>query len=319
MSRPRVVFMGTPDFAVPALRATAAACDVVTVVTRPDRPRGRGQTVTASPVAKVAEQLQAPVMKPEDVNGAESHAALAALGADLFAVVAFGAILSQASLALPRLGCLNLHGSMLPDYRGASPVQRALWDGRAGTGVTTMWMDEGVDTGDLVLQRWVAIEAADDAGTLTTRLAEAGAPLLAESLVLAHAGRAPRTPQDRSAGSYARKLGKRDGVVDWANDAVTVWNRQRAVTPWPGASTVLRDRHLLLVKTEPHHLMPLGVAPGTVVAAGRDGLVVACAPGALRLITVRPEGRGDMTASEWARGARIEPGDRLSMEKEAHA
>ena len=282
-------------------------------------PRGRGQTVTASPLARVAEELQLPVMRPEDVNAAESLAALSAIGADLFAVVAFGAILSRAALALPKLGCLNLHGSLLPDYRGASPVQRALWDGRAGTGVTTMWMNEEIDAGDLVLQRWVAIEAADDAGTLATRLAEAGAPLLAESLVLAHAGRAPRASQDRTAGSYARKLGKRDGIVDCGHDAVTVWNRQRAVTPWPGAATGLRDRHLLLVKSEPHHLMPLGVAPGTVVAAGRDGLVVACAPGALRLITVRPEGRGDMSAMEWARGARIEIGDRLTMEKEAHA
>jgi methionyl-tRNA formyltransferase len=311
--------MGTPDFAVPALRAAAAACDVAAVVTRPDRPRGRGQAVTASPVARVAEQLQVAVMKPEDVNGPESQAALSAIGADLFAVVAFGAILSRAALALPRLGCLNLHGSLLPDYRGASPVQRALWDGRAGTGVTTMWMNEEIDAGDLVLQRWVAIEAADDAGTLAARLAEAGAPLLAESLVLAHAGRAPRAPQDRAAGSYARKLGKSDGIVDWGHDAVTVWNRQRAVTPWPGAATGLRDRHLLLVRSEPYHLMPLGVAPGTVVAAGRDGLVVACAPGALRLITVRPEGRGDMSAMEWARGARIEIGDRLAMEREAHA
>lgn len=311
--------MGTPEFAVPALLGTAAACEVVAVVTRPDRPRGRGQSVSASAVATAAEQLQIPVMKPEDVNAPETREALAALAADLFAVVAFGAILAPATLALPRLGCMNLHGSLLPEYRGASPVQRALWDGRAGTGVTTMWMDDGIDTGDLVLQRWVAIEAHDDAGTLTTRLAVAGRPLLAESLLLAYTGHAPRSPQDRAAGSYARKLGKRDGVVDWARDAVTVWNRQRAVTPWPGAAAALRERHLLLARTEPHHLMPLGVAPGTVVAMSRDGVVVACAPGALRLVTVRPEGRGDMAAAEWARGARLELGDRLVIEKEAHA
>jgi methionyl-tRNA formyltransferase len=311
--------MGTPDFAVPALRATIAACDVAAVVTRPDRPRGRGQGLAASAVARIAEQLQVPVMRPEDVNAPDSRAALAALAADLFAVVAFGAILSPATLALPRLGCMNLHGSLLPDYRGASPVQRALWDGRTGTGVTTLWMDEGIDTGDLVLQRWVAIEATDDAGSLAARLAEAGGPLLAESLTLAHAGRAPRLPQDREAGSYARKLDKPDGVVDWGRDAVTVWNRQRAVTPWPGAATAFRNRHLLLVRTEPQHLMPLGVAPGTVVEAGRDVVVVACATGALRLITVRPEGRGDLAAAEWARGARVQAGDRLTIEKEAHA
>jgi methionyl-tRNA formyltransferase len=311
--------MGTPDFAVPALRATAVGADVAAVVTRPDRPRGRGKVMSPSPVAGAAEALGLPVMKPENVNAPESRAALAALEADLFAVVAFGAILSPALLAMPRLGSLNLHASLLPDYRGASPVQQALWDGRAGTGVTTMWIDEGLDTGDLALQRWVAIEATDDAGSLASRLAGIGGPLLAETVTLAHAGRAPRRPQDRAAGSYARKLGKRDGIVEFAHDAVAVWNRQRAVTPWPGATTAFKDRHLLLVRTEPVHRLTLDLVPGTVVECGADGLVVACAPGALRLVTVRPEGRGDLAAAEWARGARIQPGDRLAIEKEAHA
>mgnify|MGYP002814409022 CR=1 FL=1 len=259
------------------------------------------------------------VMKPENVNAPETLASLAAMAADLFAVVAFGAILSPALLAVPRLGSVNLHGSLLPDYRGASPVQRALWEGCAGTGVTTLWMDEGIDTGDLALQRWVAIEASDDAGTLATRLAEVGGPLLAETLMLVHAGRAPRRHQDSTAGSYARKLGKRDGVVDFAQDAVTVWNRQRAVTPWPGAATAFKERHLLLVRTEPRHRLALDVPPGTVVDSGPDGVIAACAPGALRLVTVRPEGRGDMAAAEWARGARIQAGDLFTTDKEAHA
>jgi methionyl-tRNA formyltransferase len=258
-------------------------------------------------------------MKPENVNASETRASLMALAVDLFAVVAFGAILSPALLAVPRLGALNLHGSLLPDYRGASPVQRALWDGCAGTGVTTLWMDEGVDTGDLALQRWVAIEPEDDAGTLAIRLAEVGGPMLAETLTLAHAGHAPRRAQDRAAGSYARKLGKRDGIVDFALDATAVWNRQRAVTPWPGAATAFKERHLLLIRTAPAHRLALEVPPGTVVESKADGVIVACAPGALRLVTVRPEGRGDMAAAEWARGARIETGDRLAAEKEAHA
>jgi methionyl-tRNA formyltransferase len=311
--------MGTPEFAVPALRAIAASCEVAAVVTRPDRPRGRGRVLSASPVAIDAERLGLPVQKPENVNAPEPRAALAALKADLFAVVAFGAILSPALLQLPRLGAFNLHGSLLPDYRGASPVQRALWDGRAGTGVTTLWMDEGVDTGDLALQRWVAIDATDDAGTLAVKLASLGGPLLAETLMLAHAGKAPRQPQDPAAGSYARKLGKRDGVVDFALDAETVWNRQRAVTPWPGAATAFRDRHLLLIRTEPAHRLALAAAPGTVVDLSADRVQVACAPGALQLLTVRPEGRGDLSAAEWARGARIQPGDRFTVEKEAHA
>ncbi len=311
--------MGTPDFAVPALRATVAACDVAAVVTRPDRPRGRGQAMAASAVSRLAEQLGVPVLKPEDVNAPESRATLETFAADLFAVVAFGAILSPAILALPRVGCMNLHGSLLPDYRGASPVQHALWEGRAGTGVTTLWMDDGIDTGDLVLQRWLPIEASDDAGTLAARLAEVGGPLLAESLVLAHAGRAPRRAQDRRAGSYARRLDKADGIVEWGYDAATVWNRQRAVTPWPGAASAFKDRRLLLVRTRPQHLMALGVPPGTVVEVGRDVVAVACAPGALDLVTVRPEGRGDLPAAQWARGARLQAGDRLVIEKEAHA
>lgn len=311
--------MGTPGFAVPSLRAVAACCDVVAVVTRPDRPRGRGRVVSGSEIAAEAERLALPVLKPEAIDAPESRGALAALKADLFAVVAFGAILSPALLAMPRLGALNLHGSLLPDYRGASPVQRALWDGRTETGVTTMWIDEGLDTGDIALQRRVAIEPQDDAGTLTARLAEVGGPLLAETLLLAHAGRAPRQPQDLSTGSYARKLGKRDGIVDFALDARTVWHRQRAVTPWPGATTAFRGRQLLLRCTEPAQGGALDAAPGTVIGVGADGVLVACSPGALRLVTVRPEGRGDQGAAEWARGARVQTGDRLSIEKEAHA
>ena len=187
--------MGTPEFAVPALRAVARACDVAAVVTQPDRPRGRGQHAAASAVAGEAESLGLTVLKPADVNAFESRARLRELAPDLLAVVAYGMILEPESLALGRLGAINLHGSRLPDYRGASPVQRALWDGRTTTGVTTIWMDAGIDTGDMILQRWCVIEPTDTAGTLAPRLATLGAPLLAESLVLAHGGKAPRRPQ----------------------------------------------------------------------------------------------------------------------------
>jgi methionyl-tRNA formyltransferase len=314
-----VIFMGTPGFAVPSLRAVAECCDVAVVVTRPDRPRGRGRVMSPSEIAAEAGRLGLPVVKPESLDAPESRGALSALKADLFAVVAFGAILSPALLAMPRLGALNLHGSLLPEYRGASPVQRALWDGRTETGVTTMWIDEGLDTGDVALQRRVAIEPSDDAGALAARLADVGGPLLAETLLLAHEGRAPRQPQDPAAGSYARKLGKKDGVVDFALDAETVWHRQRAVTPWPGATTAFRGRQLLLRRTEPAEPRAVDAAPGTILGTGADGVRVACAPGVLRLVTVRPEGRGDQAATEWARGARIQAGDRLNLEKEAHA
>ena len=311
--------MGTPEFAVPALRAVAKACDVVAVVTRPDRGRGRGLERGESAVAEAAHALALRVVKPERVNGEEALGPLAELAPDLFAVVAFGAILAPALLEVPRLGSINLHGSLLPDYRGAAPVQRALMDGRCGTGATTLWMDEGVDTGDLILQRWMAIEPADNAGTLAARLAEFGAPLLAESLTLAHAGHAPRLPQDRAAGSYAKKLAKHDGAVDWGRDADQVWHAQRAVTPWPGAATELRGRRVVVTAARPYHRLATGHEPGAVIGIGAAGVVVACAPGALELLKVKPEGRAEMAAAAWARGARIEVGDRFTREKEAHA
>ena len=308
--------MGTPDFAVPALRAVARSCDVARVLTQPDRPKGRGRALAESEVALEAARLGLPVAKPADMKAETVRAELAALEPDLFAVVAFGAILSPALLALPRLGAINLHGSLLPEYRGASPVQRALWDGRAFTGVTTLFMDEGVDTGEMILQRWLGIEPADQAGTLAARLAELGAPLLAESLLLAAAGRAPRRPQAPGEGSYARKLRKEDGVVDWGLDAATVWNRQRAVTPWPGATTACEGRRLLVTCAWPHHRLPVSEPPGTLLAVTRDGVMVACAPGVLLLTRVKPEGRPEMGAAEWARGARLAPGARLALELE---
>jgi methionyl-tRNA formyltransferase len=245
--------------------------------------------------------------------------ALAAMKPDLFAVVAFGAILKPALLAVPRLGSMNLHGSLLPDYRGASPVQRALWDGCAGTGVTTLWMDEGIDTGDCVLQRWMGIEPRDHAGTLAARLAELGGPLLADSLLLAHAGRAPRRPQDRARGSYARKLSKSDGVLNWSLDAITVWNRQRAVTPWPGAATTMRGRRVAILECRPQHRLEVSSPPGSVLVVLPEGIVIACGPGALLVTRVKPEGRSEMSAAEWARGARIETGDMMEAQKEIEA
>ncbi|MEY4375096.1 MAG: 10-formyltetrahydrofolate:L-methionyl-tRNA(fMet) N-formyltransferase [Candidatus Eisenbacteria bacterium] len=307
--------MGTPEFSVPALRAVAAACDVVTVVTQPDRPKGRGQQTTESPVAQCAHALGIPVMRPLDMKAPEVRDALAALAADVFAVVAFGSILTPEVLALPRAGCVNLHGSLLPDYRGASPVQRALWDGLAETGVCTIVMDAGIDTGDVVLSRTESIRDDDDAASLAARLAELGGPLLAESCVLLHEGRAPRTPQDRAAGSYAKKLKKQDGVADWTLPARVVWSHARAVTPWPGATTMFRGKRVLIVRSRPE----TGggeAAPGTLLGSDEQGLRVACGDGVLRVTRLKPEGRAELDAAEWARGARIQPDERFEHLKE---
>ena len=318
MTRPRVVFIGTPDFAVPALESVARACDVALVMTQPDRPAGRGRASSASAVARTAEALGLPLAKAPDMRAPDVRERLAACAADLFAVVAFGAILSPEVLKVPRLGCINLHGSLLPEYRGASPVQRALWEGDSGTGVTTLWMDEGIDTGDCILQRWTAIEAADDAGLLAARLAALGGPLLAESLLLAHAEMAPRRPQPR-AGSYAAKLKKRDGAIDWSLDSVAVWNRQRAVTPWPGAGAACRGKRLAVTRAWPHHRLEVPQPPGTVLAVEGANVAVACAPGVLLIERVRPESRNEMEAGEWARGARLAPGERLTSVEEIPA
>jgi methionyl-tRNA formyltransferase len=308
--------MGTPEFAVPSLHAAARVCEVAAVVTQPDRPRGRGRRQGPPAVAEAARALGLDVFQPERVNAPDSLARIAALEPDLIAVVAFGAILGADLLRAPSRGAINLHGSLLPDYRGASPVQRALWDGRAATGVTTIWMDEGIDTGDVILQRWAPIEPGDDAGSLAARLASLGGPLLAESLVLAHEGRAPRHPQDRAAGSYAPRLGKEDGAIDWALDAESVWCRQRAVTPWPGAATGFLGRRVQVLASRPLDRLEPGREPGTVVQVSAAGVDVACRPGTLRVLRVKPEGKPEMSAGDWARGARIAPGQSFTHLKE---
>jgi methionyl-tRNA formyltransferase len=316
MSRPRVVFMGTPEFAVPALRAVAEACDVALVVSQPDRPRGRGRKSGPTPVAAEASARRLSLWQPETLKGEEAVAKLTGTRADLFAVVAYGEILSRAALGAPRLGAINLHASLLPAYRGASPIQRALWDGRTQTGVTTMWMDEGLDTGDLIHQTLVPITGTDTAGTLAVRLAEAGAPLLATSLTLAHEGRAPRHPQPREGVSHAPKLAKSDGVMDWSLDAAQVWNHARAVTPWPGAATGHGGKRLIVLRARPEPPLAARATPGEIVELSDREVRVACGAGTLLLERVKPEGRGEMDAAEWARGVRLSKGDLLSMEKE---
>jgi methionyl-tRNA formyltransferase len=314
--RPRVVFMGTPEFAVPSLREVARRCEVVAVVTRPDRPRGRGLKLGASEVGMVAAELGLQLLKPDTIKSDGFRAEIEALAPDLFAVVAFGAILAPELLRVPRLGSINLHGSLLPDHRGAAPVQRALWDGRTSTGATTLWMDEGIDTGDRILQCWTPIDAADTSGTLATRIAELGAPLLAESLMLAARGEAPRHPQPRE-GSYAKKLTKREGQLDFSADAVTVWNRQRAVTPWPGATTGREGRRVMILEARPHDLLPAAAAPGTVLEISAQAVRVACGTGSIELVRVKPDGRGSMLAVDWARGVRVARGDRMEWSEEA--
>jgi len=317
----RTVFLGTPAFAVPSLRAVAAATDVRAVVTQPDRPKGRGRHVAPPPAAEAARELGIPVLQPTRLKSSETVAQLAALAPDVIVTVAYGKIIPREILDLPPLGCINLHPSLLPKYRGASPIPRAIEAGERVTGVTIMFQSEALDAGDIILQREAPIDPTDTAQTLEERLARLGADALLEALTLIAAGRAPRRPQEHAAATYVGKLTKADGRIDWTAPAAAVANFVRAMDPWPSAYTTHRGRLLKIWSARPA-LGALGACPeerrdvgavqgtivelrpgaGFVVAAGGEGLLVA---------EVQPEGRRRMTADEYARGVRLEVGERL--------
>ena len=306
----RFVFMGTPEFAVPPLAALVDAGILpVLVYTQPDRPAGRGRAPTGSPVKQWALAHGLPVEQPLDANSNQSLRRLRELEPDLFLVVAYGHILSSELLAVPRLGAVNLHASLLPDYRGASPIAQALLDGRRETGVSTLWMDEGIDTGDVIAQLPVPIAEDETAGELSERLSRDGARLLAETVHAIDTGKAERLPQDRGAGTYCRKLKKSDGALEWSASADLVARHVRAMTPWPGAFTDLQtgDQPPVRILVERVRVVgePVAGRPGTV--RSRDSrVVVACGEGAVELLSVRPSGKRSLPAIEWWRGVRLE-------------
>ncbi len=310
----RIVFLGTPEFAVPSLEALAARFDVALVVAQPDRPRGRGREIAPPPVKARAFELGLPVLQVEKPNRPGVVAALTAVHADLFVVVAYGALLSPVLLAAPRLGCINLHASLLPAYRGASPIQAAILDGRTTTGNTTMWMAEGLDTGDVILSREIAIGPDETAGELSTRLAVDGAALLVATVEQIEAGTAPRTPQDGAGVTLTKKIRKDDGGLDFMAPAVRVHDRARAMTPWPGAQAVYEGTSLRFERTRvaPGAADGTGekdAAPGTILGPGPEGgLVVACGEGWLEVLRVRPAGKNEMNALDWWRGLRTGTG-----------
>ena len=237
----RIVFMGTPDFAVPSLEALIKSDDrVIGIVTQPDRPKGRGQQLTPSPVKVIAEHEHLPVLQPTKMKDPAFLAELSAWKPDLIAVAAFGRILPPAILSLPPRGCINVHGSLLPKYRGAGPIQWALINGENETGITTMLMDEGMDTGAMLLQARITIVPDDTAGSLSPRLAELGGRLLVETLAQLKAGTLTPRAQDHRQATLAPLLKKEDGLIDWNLSATALANRIRGLTPWPGAQTFLK-------------------------------------------------------------------------------
>jgi methionyl-tRNA formyltransferase len=295
-----IVFAGTPDFAVPSLDAIAASRHgIAAVFTQPDRPSGRGRHLAASPVKERALALGLPVLQPATLKGGEAARAIASFSPDVMVVVAYGLLLPPEVLAVPRLGCLNVHASLLPRWRGAAPIARAILAGDARTGVCIMRMEAGLDTGPVMLAREVAIGPRESAGELEARLAEAGAAAIVEALDALAAGRAGFVAQDSARATYAVKLTKAEARLDWREDAAALARRVRALYPRPIAETTLEGAQLRIHEAEAVSTAP-GPVPGTIVSAGVDGIVVMAGEGALALKRVQLPGRRAVGASELA-------------------
>jgi methionyl-tRNA formyltransferase len=300
MSAPlRIVFAGTPEFALPSLRTAARHGEIVAVYTQPDRPAGRGRQLTASPVKQAAANKGWPVRQPTTLKTLEARQALAELRPDVMIVVAYGLILPQKILAIPQQGCWNVHASLLPRWRGAAPIQRAIEAGDAQTGVCLMRMDAGLDTGPVLLSQATPIDADDTGGILHNRLAELGAEVLSDGLTLLRAGMRPvAKPQAEASVTYARKLEKSEARLDWNESAIALERKVRAFQPWPIAEGIVDGERLRIHEARALALSH-AAAPGAVLAATRDGLDIACVQGALRLTVVQREGGRPMPVADY--------------------
>lgn len=300
----RIVFAGTPEFAVSSLRAAARHHEVVAVYTQPDRPAGRGRGLAPSPVKLEAVARGIPVYQPESLKDEAAQRQLRDLQPDLMVVVAYGLILPRAVLAIPTHGCWNVHASLLPRWRGAAPIQRAIQAGDAKTGVCLMQMEAGLDTGPVLLHQELPIAATDTGGQLHDKLAELGAQVLSDGLGLLRAGLKPiARPQPEQGVTYAHKLDKAEARLDWAQDADALARTVRAFNPWPIAEATLGGERVRI-----HGAVALdlahGQAPGAVLAASRDGIDIACGQGALRLRTLQREGGKAITAADYLNARR---------------
>ena len=301
MKRFRVVFMGTPEFSVPCLRALAEHCEVIGVVTQPDRPRGRGQKLRPSPVKAWAEDHGLPVYQPEKIKTEEFTAQLEELKPDLMVVVAFGQILSQRILDIPAYGCINVHASLLPRYRGAAPMQWCLINGEKKTGVTTMFMDAGLDTGDMLLKREVEISDSMNLEELHDALMEEGAELLVETLERLSDGTLPREKQEDRLSNYAPMLTKETGHIDWTKSAREIHNLVRGLDSWPGAYTFLKGEKYKIWRTKVAGEAAKASA-GEVFCADAKGLLVATGDGMLQILEIQAPGGKRMRTEDYLRG-----------------
>lgn len=309
MSKPRIVFMGTPDFAVPCLEAlVTAGYPVVLAVTQPDKPVGRKRVLTAPPVKAFALQHDIPVFQPEKIkkNPAVLEQ-LKAAQADLFVVVAYGKILPQSVLDIPTHGCINVHASLLPEYRGSAPIQWSIVKGESVTGVTTMVMDAGMDTGDMLRKTEVDISLHDTAVTLSEKLSQAGAQLLLDTLPGYLTGEIPPVPQDHEKATSIPLLKKEDGEINWLQSATQIYNQIRGFSPWPGTYTFFQNKTLKVLQARlVEHPDTHQGTPGQILSLGHDSVRVRCGEGALELLNVQLAGSKAMDAGSFARGQRLE-------------
>jgi methionyl-tRNA formyltransferase len=307
----KLVFCGTPAFAVPSLRALLSDSyfQIAGVVTQPDRPRGRGKKTASSPVKDAALEAGVPVYQPEKIKSESSLDYFKRLSPDVVVIIAYGQIIPAALIAIPRLGWINLHGSLLPKYRGAAPINWAIINGEKVTGLTTMQIDAGLDTGSMLLKYRTGIGADETAPDLYAQLAEAGAPLIVETLKKLDRGELTPMPQDNSQASLAPPLKKEDGRIDWFLPAPKIYNRIRGLQPWPGAFTTFRGA-TCRIWGKPLKPVAAGGTPGILLPTQEDGLLVICgASTVLHVEQVQIEGRNRISDREFMNGARMAPGE----------
>ncbi len=308
----RFVFMGTPDFAVPSLRCLyQAGFSPSLVITQPDRPKGRGRNPFPPPVKTAALELGCPVIQPSTVTQSEVKERLVSLDPDFFIVVAFGHLLSEDLLSLPRIAPINLHASLLPKYRGAAPIQRAIMNGEAETGVTTMRMDAGMDTGDILLSEKCTIDPQDTSESLHDRLSEMGGALLLRTMKDMLAGHITPIPQNHQNATYAPMLKKEDGRIDWTLPVSKIFCIIRGVTPWPGAFTFHKNVRLKIHRARPIP-EPVSVPPGTVLKSFPDELRISTGDGILQVLEIQGASGKRLPVQDFLRGYHLQPGDRMS-------
>ncbi|MCC3144773.1 methionyl-tRNA formyltransferase [Halanaerobium sp. Z-7514] len=308
----KIIFMGTPDFAVPSLKRIAAdsEIEIAAVVTQPDRERGRGQKVQFSAVKKTALDLELPVLQSDNVNRTEFLEKLRAFEADFIVVVAFGQKLSEELLELPKEACINLHASLLPEYRGSSPIHRAIIDGKKVTGNTTMYMGPGWDDGDMIYQQEIKIKRDDTVGDLHNRMADKGAELLIKTLKDIKAGTAPRTAQDDDKATFAYKIDKSLGEIDWNQSAETIYNLVRGVNPWPGAYTYLNGDRIKIWQLEISE-QESDEEAGVIIKADNNEILVQSGEGVIAVKKLQPAGAKKLSASDYLNGYDLEPGQKF--------